>query len=87
MVWGDRLWLKLWDLGVKGEMWCVIKKCMKYLEVRLEGEKSALLVFLTRMSQVPIRNLVRYGSFVRLSYKNHNLHYVKHIRTSLLRPT
>ena len=27
-VWRDGLWLKLWDLGVKGRMWRVI---MKYL--------------------------------------------------------
>ena len=27
-VWRDGLWLKLWDLGVKGRMAC---NCMKYL--------------------------------------------------------
>ena len=41
-VWRDGLWLKLWDLGVKGRMWRVIKKCMKYLGAHLEGEKSSL---------------------------------------------
>ena len=25
-VWRDGLWLKLWDMGVKGRMWRVIKK-------------------------------------------------------------
>ena len=25
-VWRDGLWLKLWDMGVKGRTWCVIKK-------------------------------------------------------------
>ena len=25
-VWHDGLWYKLWDMGVKGRMWCVIKK-------------------------------------------------------------
>ena len=25
-VWRDGLWLKLWDMGVKGKMWRVIKK-------------------------------------------------------------
>ena len=25
-VWLDVLWLKLWDMGVKGRMWRVIKK-------------------------------------------------------------
>ena len=24
-MWHDGLWLKLWDMGVKGRMWCVIK--------------------------------------------------------------
>ena len=25
-VWRDGLWVKLWDVGVKGRMWRVIKK-------------------------------------------------------------
>ena len=25
-VWRDELWIKLWDLGIKGRMWRVIKK-------------------------------------------------------------
>ena len=25
-LWQDGLWLKLWDMGVKGKMWRVIKK-------------------------------------------------------------
>ena len=25
MVWRDGLWLKLWDTGVKGKMWRVVK--------------------------------------------------------------
>ena len=25
-VWCDGLWSKLWDTGVNGRMWCVIKK-------------------------------------------------------------
>ena len=24
-VWRDGLWYKLWDMGVKGRMWCEIK--------------------------------------------------------------
>ena len=24
-VWRDGLWLKLWDMGVKGKMWRVVK--------------------------------------------------------------
>ena len=24
IVWRDESWLKLWDLGVKGRMWCII---------------------------------------------------------------
>ena len=38
-VWCDGLWLKLWDLGVKGRMWPVIKK-MSRSAVLLEREKS-----------------------------------------------
>ena len=43
-VWRDGLWYKLWDMGIKGRMWCVIKKM--YMSSRnavlLEGEKSDL---------------------------------------------
>ena len=43
-VWHDGLWHKLWDMGVKGRMWRVIKKM--YMSSRsvvlLEGEKSDL---------------------------------------------
>ena len=40
----DGLWLKLWDMGVKGRMWCVIKKVYEASRstVLLEGEKSAM---------------------------------------------
>ena len=43
-VWRDGLWLKLWDMGVKGRMWCVIKKMYEASRstVLLEGEKSAM---------------------------------------------
>ena len=40
-VWHDGLWYKLWDMGVKGRMWRVIKKMYessKSAEL-LEGEK------------------------------------------------
>ena len=41
-VWHDGLWYKLWDKGVQGRMWRVIKKM--YMSSRsavlLEGEKS-----------------------------------------------
>ena len=41
-VWHDGLWYKLWDMGVQGRMWRVIKKM--YMPSRsavlLEGEKS-----------------------------------------------
>ena len=33
-VWRDGLWLKLWDMGVKGKMWRVARECMRYLEVQ-----------------------------------------------------
>ena len=43
-VWHDGLWYKLWDMGVKGRMWRVIKKM--YMSSRSavlsEGEKSDL---------------------------------------------
>ena len=32
-LWRNGLWLKLWDMGVKGRMWRVIKKYMRHLEV------------------------------------------------------
>ena len=41
-VWHDGLWYKLWDMGVMGRMWRIIKKmyeCSKSA-VLLEGEKS-----------------------------------------------
>ena len=42
-VWRDGLWLKLWDMGVKGKMWRVIKKMYEASRsvVFLEGERSA----------------------------------------------
>ena len=41
-VWHDGLWYKLWDVGVKGRMWRVIKKMYESSKsaVLLEGEKS-----------------------------------------------
>ena len=38
------LWLKLWDLGVKGRMWRVVKKNYEVSRsaVLLEGEKSTM---------------------------------------------
>ena len=41
-VWQDGLWYKLWDVGVKGRMWRVIKKMYESSKsaVLLEGEKS-----------------------------------------------
>ena len=43
-VWHDGLWYKLWDMGVKGRMWHVIKKMYNNMSsgsaVLLEGEKS-----------------------------------------------
>ena len=40
----DGLWLKLWDMGVKGKMWRVIKKMYEASRsaVFLELEKSAV---------------------------------------------
>ena len=43
-VWRDGLWLKLWDMGVKGRiLWRVIKKMYESSRsaVLLEGEQSA----------------------------------------------
>ena len=43
-VWRDGLWLKLWDLGVKGKMWRVIKSMYEASRsaVLLDGEKSSV---------------------------------------------
>ena len=40
-VWHDGLWYKLWDMGVKGRMWCVIKKMYESSNsvIVLGGEK------------------------------------------------
>ena len=42
-VWCDGLWLKLWNMGVKGKMWRVIKTMYNSSRsaVLLEGEKSS----------------------------------------------
>ena len=42
-VWRDGLWVKLWDMGVKGRMWRVIKNMYEASRSAnlLEGEKSA----------------------------------------------
>ena len=43
-MWREGLWLKLWDIGVKGKMWRVIKKMYEASgsAVFLEGEKSGV---------------------------------------------
>ena len=45
-VWRDGLWLKLWDLGVKGRMWRVIKKMYEVSRsaVLLEGGSQLRLL-------------------------------------------
>ena len=42
-AWRDGLWVKLWDMGVKGRMWRVIKNMYEASRsaILLEGEKSA----------------------------------------------
>ena len=42
-VWCDGLWVKLWDMGVKGRMWRVIKNMYEASKsaILLEVEKSA----------------------------------------------
>ena len=41
-AWCDGLWLKLWDLGINGRMWHIIKEMYEVSRsaVLLEGEKS-----------------------------------------------
>ena len=41
-VWHDGLWLKLWEMGVMGKVWRVIKQMYELSRsaVFLEGEKS-----------------------------------------------
>ena len=43
-VWRDGLWLKLWDMGVKGKMWRVVKGMYEVSRsaVLLDGEKSSV---------------------------------------------
>ena len=43
-VWHDGLWEKLWDMGVKGRMWRVIKTTYEASRsaILLEGEKLAI---------------------------------------------
>ena len=42
-VWRNGLWVKLWDLGVRGRMWRVIKRMYEASRsaVLLDGERSA----------------------------------------------
>ena len=42
-VWCDGLWVKLWDMGVKGRMWRVIKNMYEASRsaILLKGEKFA----------------------------------------------
>ena len=40
-VWRDGLWLKLWEMGVKGKMWHKMYEASRSAVV-LEGEKSAV---------------------------------------------
>ena len=44
-VWRDGLWVKLWDLGVRGKMWRVIKRIYEASRsaVLLDGKRSASL--------------------------------------------
>ena len=44
-VWQNSLWSKLWEFGVKGKMWRVIKemKEMYVCSVLLDGERSEAL--------------------------------------------
>ena len=41
-VWRDGLWLKLWDMGIKGKMWRAVKGMYEVSRssVLLDGEKS-----------------------------------------------
>ena len=45
-VWRNGLWVKLWDLGVRGRMWRVIKRMYEASRsaVLLDGEKPASLI-------------------------------------------
>ena len=43
-VWRDGLWLSLWDIGVKGKMWCVVQGMYEVSRsaVLSDGEKSSM---------------------------------------------
>ena len=49
-VWQDGLWLKLWDMGVKGKMWCVIKKMYEASRIAVL-EKSAVFRLVQGVAQ------------------------------------
>ena len=52
-VWHNGLWLKLWNMGVKGKMWHVIKTRYNFSRsaVLLEGEKSSTFSVEQRVAQ------------------------------------
>ena len=52
-VWHDGLWYKLWDMGVKGRMWRVMKKMYEPSKsaVLLEREKSDTFTIEQGMAQ------------------------------------
>ena len=46
-VWRDGLWLKLWEMGIKGKVWSVIKQMYEFSRsaVVLEGRSQIHLVW------------------------------------------
>ena len=65
-MWRDGLWLKLLDMGVKGRMWCVIKKMYEASKstVLLEGEKSAMFSVEQGVAQGCSLSLILFSVFI-----------------------
>ena len=65
-VWHDSLWYKLWDMGVKGRMWRVIKKMYESSKsaVLLGGEKSDTFTIEQGVAQGCSLSLILFSVFV-----------------------
>ena len=67
-VWRDGLWLKLWDMGVKGKMWHVVKGMLLYevsrSAVLLDGEKSNVFSVEQGVTQGCSRSPILFSVFI-----------------------
>ena len=65
-VWRDGLWLKLWDMGVKGKMWRVVKGMYEASKsaVLLDGEKSNMFNIEQGVAQGCSLSLILFSVFI-----------------------